>query len=179
MRDMSIIVVRHAPFREAYNDPLRGYQQVGPQLTEEGRTMIPKELVPSLEKHRIDPKDSRVAISNSSWTRLTAEAAGFKDDGMTAYGYLDDVAQGMERSVLHALLKAGKLPKAAIRRAKEILTDPPQESVWISHGLVIAGLCEVLGVTADFERPVPQFCEVRVLDIAAYAQIEQTGIPPV
>ena len=55
--------------------------------------------------------------------------------------------------------------RIALKAAELILESPPEERVWVTHGLVIASLCEVLGIANQFEHFVPKFCEIRELPI--------------
>lgn len=106
-----------------------------------------------------------VAVSTMLRTWQTAECMGFTTENISCYELLDEVTHGMEGAALRALLDSGGLPDAAIEAAHTILNSPPEERVWVTHGLVIASLCSVLGVSDQFERLIPRFCEARLLHI--------------
>lgn len=69
----------------------------------------------------------------------------------------------MELGTLRAMLRQNQIPPIALKAAEVTLRQAPSEGVWVSHGLLIAGLCTVLGVADRYERPVPRQCEVRQL----------------
>jgi hypothetical protein len=105
-----------------------------------------------------------VAVSTMRRTGETALAMGFRLQ--TGYAQLSEVADhGMDLADLRKMLNAGELPDAAVTRAEMLLSSPMEERIWITHGLVIAGLCKVLGLQEDHERLVPRFCEIRELPI--------------
>lgn len=104
-----------------------------------------------------------VATSELLRTQETAREMGFHM--LRPYGSINEVEHGMEGSMLKAMLSNGELPIAALRTAELILHQPPVEKVWVTHGLVIAGLCHELGIDSQFDRLIPKFCEVRELPI--------------
>lgn len=57
----------------------------------------------------------------------------------------------------------GILPKEAYERAELLLNVPLVEAIWFTHGLVIAGIKDVLGI-AD-SRLVPEFCEITEIKV--------------
>lgn len=116
-----------------------------------------------VKSYGINPISEPVATSEMRRTEQTAEEAGFKS--ITRYSLLDEVRHGMDLLEMRAMLDQGKLPPIAIRMAEETLNDPPEERVWISHGLRIAGICAVLGVHQD-KRLIPRFCEIREIDLS-------------
>ena len=111
----------------------------------------------------IDAANTPVATSELLRTQETAREMGFL--AVRPYGLLNEVEHDMEGPALRTMLDDGELPAAALRTAEAILAQPPQEGVWVTHGLVIAGLSHVLGVSDQFERLIPRFCEVRELPI--------------
>lgn len=115
-----------------------------------------------LDHYGIDSSLTPVAVSRLARTRQTARSAGFV--AITPYGQLNEVKHGMELAELRTMLDAGKLPEIALREAEATLKNPPQQSVWITHGLRIAALCAVLDVYQN-ERLIPRFCEIRELPI--------------
>ena len=132
---------------------------------EEGRKLVHEKLVPDLSRRGIVPRLSKAAVSQLLRTRQTAEEAGFLPGRTADYACLNEVKHGMNGADLRRLLDSGGIPDAAMRAAAEILKRPPKEGIWVSHGLVIAGLCKTLGIDQNYERLVPRFCEVRKLPI--------------
>ncbi|MCA9308779.1 histidine phosphatase family protein [Candidatus Saccharibacteria bacterium] len=102
-----------------------------------------------------------VATSELLRTQETAHEAGFTN--IARYAILNELTTELSLKELTATLEHKIVPHAGIHRAEEILSNPPSEIVWFTHGLVIASLCEVLGVSQD--RFIPRFCEIRELDI--------------
>ena len=100
-----------------------------------------------------------VAVSTMRRTQETASAMGLSDQ--VIYPELQEIEHGMDLLELRSMLDNGKLPDAAIRTAESLLDNPPVEGVWVTHGLVIAGLCRTLGIARDDWRLVPRFCEIR------------------
>jgi hypothetical protein len=110
----------------------------------------------------ITTSDTRVATSTLERTQQTAREAGFTE--IATYKALDEVEHGLELTELRAMLGRKELPDAALKAAELILGNPPTEGVWVSHGLVIAGLCQVIGANEDM-RFIPRFCEIREIPI--------------
>jgi broad specificity phosphatase PhoE len=103
-----------------------------------------------------------VAVSELLRAKETARLAGFYT--LQIYSVLNEVSHGLPPLDLRQLLDNDELPQDAIVQAENILNNPPKERLWISHGLVIAGLCKVLGIHSE-KRLIPRFCEIRELDI--------------
>ena len=161
---MSILVVRHG-LSEANNrrniGTLAFASEQAPLMPaghEQARAM--GRLL--MDHYSIDSQLTPVAVSRLARTQQTASSAGFLD--ITPYTQLDEVKHGIELAELRAMLDAGKLPEIALREAEATLNNPPQQAIWITHGLRIAALCAVLGVHQN-ERLIPQFCEIRELPI--------------
>jgi phosphohistidine phosphatase SixA len=161
---MSILVIRHG-LSEANNRHNAGslaFASGEAPLMALGREQA-HQLGEKLAAHYgIDVASQQVATSTLRRTQETAHEAGFT--AITAYASLDEVKHGMELPDLRTALYKRHLPYAALVAVETILNDPPPEQVWITHGLVIAGLCEVLNV-AQGERFIPKFCEVRELPV--------------
>ena len=79
---------------------------------------------------------------------------------------MNEVKPGIPAVRLKEMLENKNLPEAASFNAKRILKHPPVEPVWITHGLVIAGLCRELGIEDDYEHFIPKFGEIRDIKIA-------------
>lgn len=112
------------------------------------------------ERYGITPSLTPIATSELARTQQTASSAGFV--ALQSYAQLNEVLHGMDGHELRAMLDRRKLPSAAIQAAEAVLANPPKEEFWISHGLLIAGMCAVTGVYQN-ERLIPRFCEVRVI----------------
>ena len=106
-----------------------------------------------------------VAHSHLARTRLTAELVGFRK--LRADHALDEVdyTSDMDLATLRARLRRNDIPQVALRAADWTLRNAPRENVWITHGLLIAGLSIVLGVANQYKRPVPSQCEARYLTL--------------
>lgn len=123
-----------------------------------------KQLATALPtEYGISVYDTRVAVSKYERTQQTAKLLGFRNDLTKPYDELDEVDHGMELDVLRAMLRQNQIPRVALEAARATLRQPPPEDIWITHGLLTAGLCIVLGIADQYERPVPRQCEVRRL----------------
>jgi hypothetical protein len=158
---MSVLAIRHALSSAnihgsaSYGDPEARLVSKG---IEQGET-IGTTLVDS---YGIDPSLTPVAVSNSKRTDETAETAGFVD--RIPYEVLGEVENWKDIPDLMDLIRAGQLPPQAIEKAKLVLSQPPKEPIWITHSLVIAGLCTLLEVHQD-KHIFPNFGEIRELPI--------------
>lgn len=112
--------------------------------------------------YSIDPQTTEIAVSQFNRASETASSAGFTK--FTKYPLLNEITHGMNLIDLRASLDRGVLPQAAIEGAEYILEHPPTEAIWVTHGLVIAGLCKVLGIYQK-DNLIPRFCEIRQLPI--------------
>lgn len=162
---MSIHVIRHG-LSEANNRNNIGtlaFAAKDAPLMGLGRDQARDRAKTLFADYGIDAKITPAATSELLRTQETAREMGFQV--LRPYALLNEVEHGIEGSELRAMLDDGILPDAALRSAEAILEQPPDETVWVAHGLVIAGLSQALGVRDKFERLVPQFCEVRELPI--------------
>lgn len=114
-------------------------------------------------EHGVDAYNTHVAMSEFVRTHQTAMLLGFRGDLATPYRELNEVDHGMALETLRVMLRQNQIPPIALRTAETTLQRAPSESIWVSHGLLIAGMCAVLGITNRYERPVPRQCEVRQL----------------
>lgn len=158
---MSILVVRHA-LSEANNQESLAFGTKTAHLMPAGVDRA-KELGDELRNtFGIDTKTEPVAVSELLRTQQTAKVAGFRV--RMIYSALNEVETGLEYPELREYLMAKRLPPKALEAAQRVLENPPLETIWVAHGLVIAGLTELLGV-ADGQRFIPKFCEIRELPI--------------
>lgn len=158
---MPILVIRHG-LSEANNRESLAFGSSTASLMDKGREQA-RQLGHLLStKYALSTAATAVATSRLQRTQETAREAGFLN--LSTYSVLDEVEHGMELTILREALDKKQLPAAAVEVAQAVLEDPPRESVWITHGLVIAGLCQVLGVCQD-ARFIPRFCEIRELPV--------------
>ena len=113
-------------------------------------------------EYSIIPSATDVAVSELTRAQQTARCAGFTKLCITPL--LNEVTTQMSQEELYDCLTNKYVPRASIEAAKRLLITPPEQIVWVTHGLVIAGLCEVLGVSNDY-RFIPRFCEIRQLTL--------------
>lgn len=133
------------------------------ELTDKGEAQCLKAAALLRTEYRLTISHTKVALSEFVRTQQTAKLVGFQDVLTTIYPQLNEVKYGMKLAVLRALLRDNKIPSIAPRAAEALLRSAPPEGVWITHGLLIAGMCTLLGVADQYERPVPRQCEVRRL----------------
>ena len=121
-------------------------------------------LAPRLpSEYGINPSTTLAAVSTYERPRLTAELLGFLINP-TPYPQLDEVDHGMSTRKIRELVRANQIPQIAIEAGRMALEQAPEEHVWVTHGLLIAGICIELGIVDQFERPVPRQCEVRQIE---------------
>jgi hypothetical protein len=164
---MPILAIRHG-LSEANNRDNVGtlaFAAKDAPLMETGKEQARERAAGLARDYGVDPRITPVAVSHLLRTQETAQVMGFQPDRITPYELLNEVEHGMEGVALRAMLNDGQLPQTALYAAEAILRQPPSESVWITHGLIIAGLSHVLGVSHQFERLIPRFCEVRELPV--------------
>lgn len=120
-------------------------------------------ILPS--KYGITPSETEIAVSQFRRTKQTAQVMHFKR--MTPYPQLNEVDPGGESEANRALLARRILPDGIIEAAEKLLRKPPPEPVWLTHGLLIAGLCTLGRTLIKLPRdiPVPFTCEVRLVEI--------------
>lgn len=155
---MKRFVIRHGA-TGVKRDERKAFGVQGPPIDELGQKQA-AELKKNLIKLGIDPSTEPVAVSNFLRTRQTAEFAGFTN--IQARPVLDEIFTGIPGEELRAMLEVEKLPLIVLERAQAILDNPPKEKLWITHGLVIMGLKQLLSVKADsFDPPN---CEILEID---------------
>jgi hypothetical protein len=114
-------------------------------------------------QYGVNAHDTRAAVSEFVRTKQTAKLLGFRERLTKPYSELNEVDHNMELDTLRAMLRRNQIPPIALRAAEAALRQAPTEGVWVSHGLLIAGLCTILSAADQYERPVPRQCEVRRL----------------
>jgi phosphohistidine phosphatase SixA len=155
-----VYIIRHSQAEGTrYNRMLFGKE--GGALTEEG-IQEAKTLKLQLKALGIDVNTEHVAVSDLQRTYQTASYAGFMN--ITVNSLLNEVNTGLPPEELEILLENKHAPEAAIKAAKAILDNPPAERVWVTHGLVVAGIAHELGI-APGELFVPEMGSVSKVTI--------------
>ena len=95
----------------------------------------------------IDTKTEPAAISELKRTYETAIYAGFTK--LHKYGSLNEVDSALKPKELDGMIKQKKTPDDAIIRAQSLLANPPTENIWVTHGVMIAGIASELGIPPD------------------------------
>lgn len=132
-------------------------------LTKRGEDESDKLAIVIPLKYGIHTDSAHVAVSEFKRTQQTAKRLGFQDDLITSYPELNEVEHDMALGTLRTMLRQNQIPPVALRTADATLQQSPKEGIWVTHGLLIAGLCAVLGTIDKYERAVPRQCEVRWL----------------
>ncbi|HET6924215.1 MAG TPA: phosphoglycerate mutase family protein [Candidatus Saccharimonadales bacterium] len=155
---MKYLIIRHAQTDSTrLNRHLDGPD--GAPLNETGERAA-RALRDELTAAGIEVQHVKVAISELVRTRQTAEAAGFVSENMRVDPLLNEV-NTPDPAATQRLVEQGKLPLEAFAAARAILDNPPEEPVWVTHGLVIAALRELLGLPG-FIPPMASICEIEI-----------------
>jgi broad specificity phosphatase PhoE len=152
------LVIRHGK-TDANRLTRAVFGKAGAPLNDEGQVQA-KKLKSKLKSIGIDDT-TPVAVSELLRTHETATYAGLKN--ITINPLLNEVNTSDPQRTLD-LVAEGKLPQEAIKAAEAIINNPPKEKVWVTHGLVVAAIQELLG-RSDNESFIPDYCEVRTVDI--------------
>lgn len=162
---MDKLLVRHglsqANNRENFGTPLFGHpdaelMELGwDHAREAGRVLV--------NRYNSNPAIERVATSRMKRTQQTAEGAGYLPENMTAYPLLDELTMHVTYEQLGESIRDEKPPPIAIDKVEELLSNPPEEQIWFTHGFVIATICYIRGI--PYTTFIPKFGEVRELSI--------------
>lgn len=152
---MEVLLIRHA---QTDGKPLSEVD--GPELSEFGRAQA-RGLRGELTRRGIDVSTVAAAVSALLRARQTAADAGLVNTAV--YPLLNEVNTA-DPSRTPKLLDQGLLPEEALAAADALLRDPPRQQIWVTHGLVMMGLLERLGMT-DPEHFVPGYCQVIPIQI--------------
>lgn len=110
-----------------------------------------KLLKVDLHDKKIDLSQT-VAVSELIRTKQTAVYAGFKY--LKTYPTLNEIDSRLLPAELDEMIKNKGVPERAITAAQKLLENPPEEDVWVTHGMLIAGIGHVLQIpTADLYIP--------------------------
>ncbi len=161
---MTVIVIRHelseANNRDNYGTPAFGNPEA--PLMPEGReraAMLGERLV---AEFGIVPATEPVAVSMMRRAQETAMVAGFRM--LHLYPELNEEKGGLSDSEIRVALAERRPPEETRQAARRLLEHPPMEGIWVTHALLIATLCQELGVY-QADRFTPKFGEVRHLPI--------------
>lgn len=161
---MSILIVRHglseANNRENYGTPAFGNPDAALMPAGREQASALGELL--FKDFGLQLADEPVAVSMMRRTQETAIVAGFRK--LHLYSELNEEKANMTNSETRTTLLTRRPPKATIAAARIIIEQPPIERIWITHGLLIATICQELGVYQD-KRFIPKFCEIRELPL--------------
>lgn len=160
---MSVLACRHglSEANNRYNQGALAFASKYAPLMKLGRQQAVHLGIDLVQMYGVSQEDP-VAVSELRRSQETATKAGFKRQRI--YPILNEVNLRAVLQNPQNHLVNDTLPDAAIAQAQLILENPPAERVWVTHGLVIAGLCVALGAHRD-KRLIPRFCEVRELPI--------------
>lgn len=103
-----------------------------------------------------------VAVSMMRRTQETAIVAGFRK--LFLYPELNEEKGNMSDADTATALKMRKPPEATRIAARHLIEHPPVEKLWVTHALLIATICQELGIY-ETERFTPKFCEIRELPL--------------
>jgi phosphohistidine phosphatase SixA len=161
---MTKIVVRHgfssANDRENYGTLAFGNQKASlHEKGEEQAFMLGRLLVVDFG---IKLEDDVVAVSEMRRSQETAIVAGFRR--IHIYPELNEEKGGLSDADIRIALESRRPPEAAIKAAQSVIEHPPEEQVWVTHALLIATICQQLGIYTN-ERFTPKFCEIRELPL--------------
>jgi phosphohistidine phosphatase SixA len=161
---MNRIVIRHALSeannRENYGTPAFGNPEA--PLMKRGREQASTIGEFISDNYGINLASEPVAVSMMRRTQETAIVAGFRK--LSLYPELNEEKGGMTDEETRIALDTRRPPEATIAAARLLLEQPPEEMVWVTHALLIATMCQELGVYQDY-RFTPKFTEIRELHI--------------
>ena len=168
MRTVTLIRHAHSKANDTDSSGLTGedlaFANHSAELTGKGKLQCQELKLLLPKRHGVVPVQTKVAVSTLERTRLTAVELGFVT--ITPYPQLDEADPGLPIEEYRAYVKwHRRLPEvslqAAVAAAEALLENPPKADVWISHGLLIAGICTVRKVGNEYKRLNPEPCEVR------------------
>ncbi len=155
---MKYLLIRHAK-TDANRLTRIAFGKEGAPINSTGEQQSLK-LGVRLAKLGIDMTNEVVAVSELLRTRQTAESAGFKH--LSVRSILNEVNTDNPQRTLELVAQA-KLPKQAVTVAKAIIANPPNEKLWVTHGLVIAAILVELKLS-DPKNFIPDYCEIREVE---------------
>lgn len=156
----TVLVIRHA-ISEGGRHDRHLFPKEGAPLSAQG-ILDAQGLHAQLVAHNVDLENEPVAISELIRTRQTAEHAGLKN--LSEYAMLNEVDSGLSPEELDAIIENKQVPKKAIAAAQKLLTNPPKESIWVTHGMLIAAMARELRIPPN-ELFVPDMATITALQI--------------
>jgi len=165
---IDVLVMRHA-LSEANNWDNIGtpahYAKNAP-LMPKGREQARAKKGELITEYGINPEETAAAVSTLERSPETGREVGFA--ALRVYSLLDEFDPDDPKDwplILKDLAK-GRCPQELLEEAYALLSNPPEEKVWISHGVKIAGIAHALGgIKFANNRPYPGFCEITELHI--------------
>ena len=161
---MPILVMRHglseANNRENYGTPAFGNPEA--PLMPQGREQAIVLGGKLATEYGIEVALEPVAVSMMRRTQETAIVAGFRK--LSLYPELNEEKGDMSDTDTAEALRTRRPPEATRIAARHLIEHPPTEKLWITHALLIATICQELGVYEN-ERFTPRFCEIRELPL--------------
>lgn len=103
-----------------------------------------------------------VATSTFRRAKETALYAGFV---CVEYTLLDEIQTESSRQEILRDAMRGILPYEVHQRANDILENPPDQEIWITHALVIAGLRYEQEEGLKGRELISRYCESTVIEI--------------
>lgn len=158
---MEILLVRHGFLRPG--DELRQKMDLdGPQLHSYGimqARRVGGVLLQKLDRSQWEsPEYAPVAVSEALCTQQTAQHAGFTKQQV--YSQLNEIGPN-DGEPAWDLTAARGIPETGLRAARALLEQPPEESMWFTHPLLMAAIYQVLEQpTPNQYRFTPDGCEV-------------------
>jgi len=154
---MQYFVIRHG-MTDANRLTRAAYGKRGAPLNKQGIKQAEK-LRTLLKEKGIDIDAEPAAVSEFLRAEQTAEIAGIKK--IVVYNVLNEIQSDPVKT--QELIKKGVVPGEAVNAAKKLLKNPPKEKVWVTHGLLIAALLNIIQETKGVI--VPDFCEITEINI--------------
>ena len=153
-----VILIRHAKSTGGRYDR-HLFPPEGAPLSDDG-VEDAKKLRGELQLLDLDVSE-KVAVSQLVRTQQTAMHAGLLNQ--RSYETLNEVNSGLEPEDLEELISKKEVPEKAIDAASKLLNNPPKENIWVTHGMLIAAIGEVLGIEKD---------KLFIPDMASLTEIE-------
>jgi phosphohistidine phosphatase SixA len=158
---MPILIVRHG-LSEVNNKESAAFGQPYAQLMAPGIEQAAAVGIALATEHGIDCEQTAAAASDMYRSQQTAAIAGFT--AVRNYTILNEV-DVPKTPELRAVLDSHQFVPEALAAAEKVLSSPPEEKIWFSHGYLIAALCELTGADTTGQRFIPRFGEIRELPI--------------
>lgn len=156
---MLYLLIRHGK-TDANRLTRAAFGKQGAPLNAEGIAQA-EALHDQLLAYGFDLRTAPVATSELLRTSQTAQHAGLHS--INTYSILNEV-NTPDPAHTQQLIQNKTLPPEAIEAAKKILANPPKERIWVTHGLVIAAIMQVLK-TLKPDVFIPNFCEIIEIDL--------------